>query len=41
VLMDQGHIVERGSHADLVAQNGNYARLHAMVLDEQAPAPVG
>ena len=41
LVMDQGQIVERGSHAELLAQNGHYARLHAMGLDEQAPAPVG
>ncbi|MGV8710785.1 lipid ABC transporter permease/ATP-binding protein, partial [Pseudomonas aeruginosa] len=30
LVMDQGQIVERGSHAELLAQNGHYARLHAM-----------
>ena len=29
VVMDQGRIVEMGAHADLVAQNGVYARLAA------------
>jgi subfamily B ATP-binding cassette protein MsbA len=29
LVMDQGHIVERGSHDELIAQNGYYARLHA------------
>ncbi|MBN0712859.1 lipid ABC transporter permease/ATP-binding protein, partial [Pseudomonas aeruginosa] len=33
LVMDQGQIVERGSHAELLAQNGHYARLHAMGLD--------
>ena len=28
VVMDQGHIVEVGSHADLVRRGGAYARLH-------------
>ena len=29
LVMDQGQIVERGSHAELLAQNGYYARLHS------------
>jgi subfamily B ATP-binding cassette protein MsbA len=39
LVMDAGRIVERGTHAQLLAQNGYYSRLHAMGLDE--PAPVG
>ncbi|CAH0193848.1 Lipid A export ATP-binding/permease protein MsbA [Pseudomonas sp. Bi70] len=33
LVMDQGQIVERGSHAELLAQNGYYARLHAKQFD--------
>src|SRR5690606_17764846 len=29
LVMDQGHIVERGTHAELIAANGLYARLWA------------
>ncbi len=34
LVMDQGVIVERGSHAELLAQNGYYARLHAKQFEE-------
>jgi subfamily B ATP-binding cassette protein MsbA len=30
VAMDQGRVVEQGSHAELIARGGLYARLHAM-----------
>jgi len=30
VAMDQGHVVEQGTHAELLAAGGLYARLHAM-----------
>jgi subfamily B ATP-binding cassette protein MsbA len=33
LVMDQGKIVERGTHAQLLAQNGYYSRLNAMGLD--------
>ncbi|MEG5265439.1 lipid A export permease/ATP-binding protein MsbA [Pseudomonas sp. JDS28PS106] len=39
LVMDAGRIVERGTHAELLARNGYYSRLHAMGLDE--PKPVG
>lgn len=38
LVMDAGQIVERGTHAELLARNGYYSRLHAMGLDEPAPA---
>lgn len=34
MVMDQGRIVERGSHTELLALNGHYARLHAMQFKE-------
>ncbi|VVN81466.1 lipid A export permease/ATP-binding protein MsbA [Pseudomonas fluorescens] len=40
LVMDHGEIVERGTHAQLLAQNGYYSRLHAMGLDEPVSAGI-
>jgi len=39
VVMDQGRVVEQGSHDELIARDGAYARLHAMQF-EDADAPL-
>jgi ATP-binding cassette subfamily B protein len=39
VVMDQGRIVEQGTHAELVARNGLYARLAALQFDTDPKEP--
>ena len=34
LVMEQGQIVEQGSHAELLARNGAYAKLHQMQFNE-------
>jgi len=36
MVMDHGKIVESGSHAELIARDGAYARLHALQFQEPA-----
>ena len=36
LVMDQGKVVEQGSHADLLAHDGIYAKLHAMQFRDSA-----
>ncbi len=38
LVMQDGEIIESGNHADLLAQNGQYARLHAMQFSDEAAA---
>ena len=37
LVLDQGRVVERGNHAELMAANGVYAHLHGMQFRERAP----
>jgi len=35
-VMDQGRIIERGTHAELIALGGQYAALHRMQFHDHA-----
>ena len=39
MVMEHGRIIERGSHAELLAADGHYARLHAMQFREDSVPP--
>jgi subfamily B ATP-binding cassette protein MsbA len=41
IVLDRGRIVERGTHAELLARRGAYYRLHSLQFrDERVPASV-
>ena len=36
IVLDQGHILERGTHRELLVQDGAYAQMWALQLQEEA-----
>ncbi|MCB0241677.1 MAG: ABC transporter ATP-binding protein, partial [Anaerolineae bacterium] len=38
IVLDQGHIIEQGSHASLMAQSGHYATLYDTYFRHQSLA---
>ena len=40
IVMDEGRIVEQGSHHDLLSMNGEYAKLYNMNLADEADSNV-
>ena len=41
LVLDRGRIVERGTHAELLAEHGTYHRLHSLQFDEGTRLPAG
>jgi len=39
LVMEQGRVVERGSHRDLLAQDGRYARMWRLQNESRRPGP--
>jgi len=38
LVLDEGHLVEQGTHSELIARGGIYAHLHRMQFREPAEA---
>lgn len=34
IVLDKGHVIEEGSHSELLGMNGQYAKLHAHQLGD-------
>ena len=41
VVLKAGSMVEQGTHAELIARGGEYAKLHAIQFSEPAAAETG
>ncbi|MEC7489492.1 MAG: ABC transporter ATP-binding protein [Pseudomonadota bacterium] len=37
-MLDNGHVIEKGRHSELMSQDGHYARLYSMQFSEEPPA---
>ncbi len=40
LVLDRGRMIERGTHAELLAEHGMYSRLHALQFRDREPPPV-